>query len=76
MGCSSVNIFHKRNCLVTIYTSACYKTCCFAFQKHRFCTVKAALLQRKTYAFAMPKRSYPFLRELSLQNKRDFQLQY
>ena len=39
-------------------------------------TVKAALLQRKTYAFAMPKRSYPFLRELSLQNKSDFQLQY
>ncbi|PDP69179.1 hypothetical protein CLI70_02205 [Prevotella intermedia] len=40
------------------------------------CTVKAALLQRKTYAFAKPKRSYPFLRELSLQSKRDFQLRH
>ena len=45
------------------------KTYCFAFQKRRFCTVKAAVLQRKTYAFAMPKRSYHFLRELSLQNR-------
>jgi len=26
-------------------------------------------LHRKTAAFAMPKRSYHFLRELSLQNK-------
>ncbi len=29
-----------------------YKTYCFAFQKRRFCTVKAAVLHRKTYAFA------------------------
>ena len=29
-----------------------YKTCCFAFQKRRFCTVKAALLHCKTAAFA------------------------
>ncbi len=36
------------------------KTYCFAFQKHRFCTVKAALLQRKTYAFATSKRNYHF----------------
>ena len=41
----------------------------FAFQKRRFCTVKAALLQRKRAAFAIPKRSFHFLRELSLQNK-------
>ena len=47
-----------------------YKTYCFAFQKRRFCTVKAALLQCKTAAFAMPKRNYHFLRELSLQNQR------
>ena len=33
------------------------------------CTVKAALLHRKTYAFAMSKRSYHFLTELSLQNR-------
>ena len=45
------------------------KTYCFAFQKRRFCTVKAALLHRKTYAFAMPKRNYRFSTELSLQNK-------
>ena len=32
------------------------------------CTAKAALLHRKTYAFAMSKRSYHFLTELSLQN--------
>ena len=48
------------------------KTYCFAFQKRRFCTVKAALLQRKTAAFAMPKRSYQFLRELSLQKQSCF----
>ncbi|AFJ08248.1 hypothetical protein PIN17_A1060 [Prevotella intermedia 17] len=40
------------------------RTSCFAFQKRRFCTVKAALLQRKTYAFAKSKRSYHFLTEL------------
>jgi len=45
------------------------KTYCFAFQKRRFCTVKAALFHRQTTAFAMPQRSYHFLRELSLQNK-------
>ena len=48
------------------------KTYCFAFQKHRFCTVKAALLQRKTYAFAMPNRNYRFSLELFLQNQSDF----
>ena len=45
------------------------KTYCFAFQKHRFCTVKAAVLHRKTYAFAMPKRNYRFSTKLSLQNE-------
>jgi len=29
-------------------------------------------LQRKRAAFAMPKRSYHFLRELSLQNQGNF----
>ena len=45
------------------------KTYCFAFQKRRFCTVKAALLPSKRAAFAMPNRNYRFLNELSLQNK-------
>ena len=31
--------------------------------------VKAAVLHRKTYAFAMPNRNYGFSSELSLQNK-------
>ena len=44
------------------------ETYCFAFQKRRFCTVKVALLERKTAAFAMPKRNYRFLIDLSLQN--------
>jgi len=48
------------------------KTYCFAFQKRLFCTVKAYVLQRKTAAFTMPKRSYHFLRELSLQNQGCF----
>ena len=45
------------------------KTYCFAFQKRRFCTVKATVLHRKTYAFAMPKRNYRFSTKLSLQNE-------
>ena len=45
------------------------KTYCFAFQKRRFCTVKAALLPSKRAAFAMPNRNYRFLNKLSLQNK-------
>jgi|GEM_PF-3272710 len=51
-----------------------YKTYCFAFQKRRFCTVKAALLQRKTYAFATSKRSLHFLKKLSLQKQCCFLL--
>ena len=51
-----------------------YKTYCFAFQKRRFYTVKAAVLQGKTAAFATPKRSYHFLRELSLQNQDTFSI--
>ena len=31
----------------------CCKTYCFAFQKRRFCTVKAALLRCKTAAFTV-----------------------
>ncbi|PIN28982.1 hypothetical protein CUC04_06030 [Prevotella intermedia] len=49
-----------------------YKTYVFAFQKSRFYRVKAALLHCKTYAFAMSKRSYHFLRKYPLQNKNDF----
>ena len=41
----------------------------FASKKWLFCTVKAALLHRKTAAFATSKRSYHFLTELSLQNR-------
>ena len=44
------------------------KTYCFAFQKRRFCTVKAALLERKIAAFAMLNRNYRFLVDLFLQN--------
>ena len=50
-----------------------YKTYCFAFQKRLFCTVKAALLERKTAAFAMPNRNYRFSLELSLQRQSKFE---
>ncbi|AWX07289.1 hypothetical protein CTM55_06505 [Prevotella intermedia] len=73
-GNRCVNIFHKHICCVTISLSMLCKTYCFAFQKRRFCTVKAALLRCKRAAFAMPKRSYHFLRELSLQNKGIFRI--
>jgi len=56
-------------CYLTILLSAYYKTYYFAFQKRRFCTVKAAVLPSKTAAFATPKRSCHFLTELSLQNQ-------
>ena len=69
----SVNIFYKEIYRVTISLSMRCKTYCFAFQKRLFCTVKAQVLQRKRAAFAMPKRSYHFLRELSLQNQGGFQ---
>ena len=46
-----------------------YKTYCFALQKRRFCTVKAALLHRKRAAFASPNRNYRFSSEVSLQNQ-------
>ena len=64
-----VNIFRKYSYYLTPYLSTHYKTYCFAFQKRRFCTVKAALLRCKTYAFAMPNRNYGFPSELSLQNQ-------
>ena len=63
----AVNIFCTHNYRITTSAPTLYKTYCFAFQKRRFCTVKAAVLHRKTYAFATPKRSYHFLTELSLQ---------
>ncbi|PJI27369.1 hypothetical protein CTM58_04260 [Prevotella intermedia] len=66
-----VNIFHNNIFRVTVLLSTLCKTYCFAFQKRRFCTVKAAVLHRKTYAFAMSKRSYHFLTELSLQSQSE-----
>ncbi|SUB97985.1 Uncharacterised protein [Prevotella intermedia] len=60
---NSVNIFHKRINRITILLSACCKTYCFAFQKRRFCTVKAAVLQCKTAAFAVSNRNYRFSSE-------------
>ncbi|PJI26275.1 hypothetical protein CTM58_11085 [Prevotella intermedia] len=65
----AVNIFHTRNNRITTYAPTLYKTYCFAFQKRRFCTVKAAVLHRKTAAFATPNRNYRFSEELSLQNQ-------
>ncbi|ATV27434.1 hypothetical protein CTM62_11840 [Prevotella intermedia] len=56
-GYKAVNIFHKHNyCVISLLSARC-KTYCFAFQKRRFCTVKAALLHRKTAAFATPNRN-------------------
>ena len=66
----SVNIFRKSDCYITYSVSAHYKSYCFAFPKRRFCTVKAALLHRKTYAFATSNRNYHFSSELSLQYVR------
>ncbi|ATV34184.1 hypothetical protein CUC00_11070 [Prevotella intermedia] len=69
-----VNIFHKHLYRIRTSLSTHYKTYCFTFQKRRFCTVKAAVLHRKTYAFATPKRSYHFLTLLSLQNQCCFSI--
>ncbi len=66
---NSVNIFHKHNYHITISLSIHCKTCCFVFRNRPFCTVKAWFSYPKTTAFAMPKRSHRFLRELSLQNQ-------
>ena len=60
---NSVNIFRKRINRITILLSACCKTYCFAFQKRRFCTVKAAVLRCKTAAFAVSNRNYRFSSE-------------
>ena len=68
----TVNIFHRYSNRITFCLSAYYKTYCFAFQKRRFCTVKAALLHRKTAAFAMSNRNYQFPCKLFLQNQRCF----
>ncbi|PDP58148.1 hypothetical protein CLI71_11935 [Prevotella intermedia] len=56
----SVNIFHKYNYRITTYLPILYKTYCFAFQKRRFCTVKAAVLRCKRAAFATPNRNCRF----------------
>ena len=63
MCINTVNIFRKRVNRITILLSARCKTYCFAFQKRRFCTVKAAVLQRKTAAFAVSNRNYRFSSE-------------
>ncbi|ATV29871.1 hypothetical protein CTM63_11865 [Prevotella intermedia] len=34
------------------------KTYCFALQKRRFCKIKVAVLQRKTYAFGKQKKKH------------------
>ena len=71
-GKNRVNIFRKYIYRITALLSTHCKTYCFAFQKRRFCTVKAAVLHRKTYAFAMSNRNYRFPSELSLQNQGCF----
>ena len=63
MCINTVNIFHKRINHITILLSTCCKTYCFAFQKRRFCTVKAAVLRCKTAAFAVSNRNYRFSSE-------------
>ena len=63
-----VNIFHKHIYRITTSLSVHCKTYCLAFQKRRFCRVKAAVLRCKTYAFATPNQNYHFSYELSLQN--------
>ena len=68
----SVNILRKGSYRVTALLSMLCKTYCFAFQKRRFCKVKAALLRCKRAAFATPKRSCRFLKILFLQSWRDF----
>ena len=70
----SVNILRKGSYRVTALLSMLCKTYCFAFQKRRFCKVKAALLRCKRAAFAMSNRNYGFSYELSLQNKSAFLL--
>ena len=66
---NSVNIFHKNIYCITISLSIHCKTCRFVFRNRPFCTVKEPVLHYKRAAFAMPKRSHRFLRELSLQNQ-------
>ena len=65
----AVNIFYTRNYCITTSAPTLYKTYCFAFRKRRFYTVKAAVLHRKTAAFATPNRNYRFSSEVSLQNE-------
>ena len=58
MRTNSINIFHKYINRITILLSACCKTYCFALPKRRFCTVKAAVLQRKTAAFGIQNNRF------------------
>ncbi|ATV32430.1 hypothetical protein CUC00_09010 [Prevotella intermedia] len=60
MNYNRVNIFQKQEHYITNSLSTHYKTYCFAFQKRRFYTVKAAVLRCKRAAFAMPNRNYHF----------------
>ncbi|ATV52014.1 hypothetical protein CTM50_02425 [Prevotella intermedia] len=68
----SVNILRKGSCRVTALLPMPCETYCFAFQKRRFCKVKAAVLQRKRVAFATPKRRCHFFKILFLQSWRGF----
>ena len=66
----SVNILRKGSCRVTALLPMPCETYCLAFQKRRFCKVKAAVLRCKRAAFATPKRSCHFLKILFLQSWR------
>ncbi|PIK16769.1 hypothetical protein CTI16_11225 [Prevotella intermedia] len=59
----SVKIFYKHKYCITFSLSTLCKTYCFAFQKRRFCTIKAAVLHRKTAAFTTSNRNYRFSSE-------------
>ncbi|ATV29458.1 hypothetical protein CTM63_09415 [Prevotella intermedia] len=52
-----VNILHRHSYCITTSLPTLYKTYCFALQKRRFCTVKAAILRCKRATFAMPNRN-------------------
>ena len=59
-GNKSVKNFYKHKYCITFSLSKLCKTYCFAFQKRRFCKVKAAVLHRKTAAFGKPKKNTRF----------------
>ena len=66
----SVNILRKGSYRVTTLLSMLCKTYCFAFQKRRFCKVKAALLRCKSPFFCLQKVFFCNL------NRGFFALQY